>query len=189
MALMLSCEVDWVIWIENSPDSDTWGLLACDWGTTSRDTHQTCFSQHVQPPAAYYTRLRHPLLQPFCYRGEVDESVEQILQHSEEFVSRRLINSNNLDALVCEHLLQPATEIRRLAKSTDEQQMLVMSLDWSTLMLEYLNALTSTFLSLINFKQLDSIRGTTSTNTCSASSLVRVIRPFQTPCSRSLSQS
>src|SRR5258706_1514777 len=33
------------------------------------------------------------------------------------------------------------------------------------------------------------MRGTTSMNVCSTSSLVRVIRPFQTPCSRSFSQS
>ena len=41
--------------------------------------------------------------------------------------SRRLVNSNDLDALVCKHLLQLATEIRRFAKSTDEEQMLTMS--------------------------------------------------------------
>ena len=56
-------------------------------------------------------------------------------------------------------------------------------------MLEHLNVSTSTFLPLIKFEQLHTIRGTTSLNACSTSSLVRVIRPFQTPCSRSLSQS
>ena len=52
------------------------------------------------------------------------------LQHNEEFDSRRLVNSNDLDALVCKRLLQLATEIRRLAKSTNEEQMLIMSLAW-----------------------------------------------------------
>jgi len=55
--------------------------------------------------------------------------------------------------------------------------------------LELFKALTSTFLPLTKFEQLDMIRGTTSTKVRSTSSLVRVIRPFQTPCSRSLSQS
>ena len=122
----------------------------------------------------------------FAIVCEVNGSVEQSLQHNEEFGSRRLVNSNDLDALVCKRLPQLAAEIRRLAKSTDEEQVLGMSL---APMLEHLNALTSTFLPLINFKQLDSIRDTTSMNTCSTSSLVRVIRPLQTPCSRSLSQS
>ena len=123
---MLVCEVDWVIGIENLRDIGTWESLACDWGMTNRDTHQTCFSQHVQRPVVYYTKLQHPLRLPFCYRGEINESVEQFLQHNEEFGSRRLINSNDLDALVCKRLLQSATEIRRLAKSTDEKQVLVM---------------------------------------------------------------
>src|SRR5258706_16050068 len=130
-----------------------------------------------------------PLLQPFCYRGEVNESVEQTWQQDEEFGSRRLVNSNHLDAFVCKCLLQPATEIRRLAKSTDEEQVLVMSLTWSIPTLEHLNALASTFLRLIKHEQLETIRGTTSMNVVSTSSLVRVIRPFHTPCSRSFSQS
>ena len=50
------------------------------------------------------------------------------LEHKKgESPSRRLVNSNDLDALVCKRLLQSATEIRRLAKSTDEEQMLIMS--------------------------------------------------------------
>ena len=104
------------------------GPLVCGGGTTSSDTHQMYISQHAQRPAAYYTRLRLPLLQPFCCRGEANELVEQFLQHNEEFCSRRLVNSNDLDAFVCKHLLKLATEIRRLAKSTDEKQVLVMSL-------------------------------------------------------------
>ena len=95
--------------------------------TTSSDTHQECFSQHVQRPAACCTRLRLPLLQPFCYRGQVNESVVPFATHKRIF-SRRLVNSNDLDALVCKCLLQSATEIRRLAKSADEDQMLVMAL-------------------------------------------------------------
>ena len=86
-------------------------------------------SQHAQRPIAYYTRLRLPLPQPFCYRGEVNESVGQFLQRNEECCLRRLVNSNDLDAFVCKHLIKLATKIRRLAKSTDEEQVLVMSLD------------------------------------------------------------
>ena len=124
---MLFCEVDWVVGIKRLLQTDTCEIVGQRLDTTSRDTHQECFSQHVQRPAAYCTRLQLPLPQLFCYGGQVNESVVQFATH-EKIFSRRLVNSNDLDALVFKFLLQTATEIRRLAKSADEDQVLIMAL-------------------------------------------------------------
>ena len=181
--------MDWVLGIERLRLIGTCGVIDLRLGydeqghppsvlLIARATTSCLIDQSAAPSAA-----------AFLLPCQGYESAEEFLQHNESLCSRRFVNYNDLDAFLCKRVLQLATEIRRLAKSTDEEQVLVVSLDWPIPTLEHLNALASTFLPSIKWKQLDSIHGTTSMNVRSTSSLVRVIRPLCTPCLRSLSQS
>ena len=117
--------MDWVLGIENLPEYDTCRVVSLHLGyeqgyppnvlLAARATTSCLIYQIAAPSAAAFL---------LSCRG----SVEQSLQHNEECGSRRLVNSNHLDAHVCKRLLQPGTEIRRLSKSTDEEQVLVISL-------------------------------------------------------------
>ena len=126
---MLPCEVTWVLGIERSPFMDTWGAVGLRLGydeqghspnvlLAARET-TSCLIDQIAAPSAAAFLLPVPKLRVS----------RAIFATQRKTCSRRLVNSNDLDALVCKRVLQSATEIRRLAKSTDEKQMLVTSLD------------------------------------------------------------
>src|SRR5258706_5745154 len=121
--------MDWVLGIESSFDNDT-----CVWVVGL----QPGYDEQGHPPnvllaarattSCSITRIAAPSTAAFLLSCGGQRVSRAILRYNEEHGSRRLVNSNDLDALVCKRLLQPATEIRRLAKSTNEEQVLVMSL-------------------------------------------------------------
>ena len=119
--------MDWIFRIERPHDRDTCGAVGLQLGYDEQGHLPNVLLAARATTSCLTYQIAAPSAAAFLLRGEVNESVEHFLPHIEEFCLRRLVNSNYLDAFVCKLLLKSATEIRRLAKSTDEEQVLVMS--------------------------------------------------------------
>ena len=129
VALVFPCDVDRVFGFEQSPDTNTCGVVGLWLGYDEQGHSPNVLLAARATTNCLLYQIAAPSAAAFLLRAEVNGSAEQFLQHMQrKRFSRRLINSNDLDIFVSKRLLQSATEIRRLAKSADEEQVLVMSL-------------------------------------------------------------
>ena len=92
--------MEWVGGIESLRDNDTCGVVGLRLGYEELGYLPNVLLAARATTSCLLYQIAAPSAAAFLLPWRINDSVEQLLQHNEEYDSRRFINSNDLDALV-----------------------------------------------------------------------------------------